>query len=169
VTVLQTSCLTEPGKIFRRTHVLYSFFIAWAVAVLLGTPVSIPLQASGQDAGRAEPQASNPNVHFEGCVFPEAALNSATPIVPSTSTAPYVLTNVKVISGVIKDEEAAKTTYTLTTATADELRSLYGKRVGVVGRVNQAGQTPTRPNLDVVSIREISGGCPTVPTLPSAP
>ena len=34
---------------------LYRSFIAWAVAVLLGTPVSIPLQASGQDVGRAEP------------------------------------------------------------------------------------------------------------------
>jgi len=49
------------------------------------------------------------------------------------------------------------------------LRSLYGKPVGVVGRVSQAGQATPRQNLDVVSIREISGGCPTVPTLPSAP
>ena len=96
---------------------LYRFLIAWAVAVLLGTPVSIQLQASGQDAGHAEPQATNPNVHFEGCIFPEAALNSATPIVPSTSTAPYVLTNVKVISGVVKDEDAAKTTSNVETST----------------------------------------------------
>lgn len=128
---------------------------SYATAALLTTAASI------------QAQSTTTMVHFEGCVFPEAALTSATPVVvPSGSTQPYLLTNVKVVSGSVTDEQASKTIYTLVKADREELRVLYGKRVGVTGRLEGGG---ARPNLEVVGIREISGGCPTLPTVPTAP
>ena len=91
----------------------------------------------------------------ESCVFPEAALTSAASIVPAASTGPYVLTNVKVISGVVTDEVASKTAYTLAKVNQDELRMLYGKRVGVTGRVSETPTPPTPPALDRVDPRDL--------------
>ena len=114
-------------------------------------------QASGQAA--TQPTM----VHFEGCLFTEPALTATTPIVvPAGTTQKWVLTNVKVIAGAINDDEAAKTTYGLNKVDGEQARSFYGKRVGVTGRVSPA--TP-RPTLEVVDLREISGGCPMLPSL----
>lgn len=102
-------------------------------------------------------------VHFEGCLFTEPALTAKTPIVvPAGVPQKWVLTSVKVIAGDIKDEEATQTTYALTKVNDERARPFYGKRVGVTGRVS-AGSP--RPNLDVVDLREISGGCPVLPSL----
>lgn len=140
-------------------------FITCAVALVLGAGVTIGIEARGQesDRSRRDAEPAGTKVHFEGCVFPDAALHSPKPviIVPAT-TQPFYLMNVKVIAGEIPDDQASKITYTPTHADADALRALYGKRVGVTGRVDAAAHA-TRPNLAVVDIREISGGCPTLP------
>jgi hypothetical protein len=119
-------------------------------------------RVAGQQPTAAQPSSGN-MVHFEGCVFTETALTSTTPVVvPAGNTQSYVLTNIKVIAGSVSADEGAKNTYAMTKADQDQLRSLYGKRVGVVGKVSPS---PKRPNLEVVSIREISGGCPTLPSV----
>ena len=100
-------------------------------------------------------------VHFEGCVFPKRALTADTPVlVPSTGVEDYLLTNIKVISGSVDAEEVAKATYKLEQVTQDRLRELNSKRVGVTGRI---GLVSVQPELQVVSIREISGTCPRLP------
>ena len=129
-----------------------------AIVILLGTGPWPPARAFNQES--ASP-ASQPNVHLEGCLFTEAGLTATAPvIIPAGSTQTYILTNAKVIAGSVSEDEVAKTTYALSYADQEELRSFHGKRVGVVGR---AAASPERPKLDVVSIREISGGCPTLP------
>ena len=42
------------------------------------------------------------------------------------------------------------------------MRSLNGKRVGVTGRVSK---TDSGARIEVVDLREISGGCSTVPNM----
>jgi hypothetical protein len=148
---------------FRRKHVSKRFLFPVAVAVLLAFTPALRA-AARQQAGSSQPASPN-NVHFEGCVFTETALTSTTAVViPVGSTQSYILTNIKVIAGTVSADEAAKNIYAMTKVDQEELRSLYGKRVGVVGKVSPS---PKRPNLEVVSIREISGGCPTLPSLPS--
>jgi hypothetical protein len=143
---------------------LKKFIILSAVAVLLAAAPGLHAGAASQQPGAASQPSSN-MVHFEGCVFTEAALTSTTPIViPVGTTQSYVLTNIKAIAGSVSADEAAKNTYALTKADQEQMRSLYGKRVGVVGKVTPA---PKRPNLEIVSIREISGGCPTMPSVSS--
>jgi hypothetical protein len=152
-------------RIFRREPVLKRSVIPCAVAALLVSAPWLQAQATGQQSGTSASQPASNMVHFEGCVFTEAALTSTTPIViPVGSTQSYVLTNIKSIAGSVPADEAAKNTYALTKIDQEEGRSLYGKRVGVVGKVSPAAK---RPNLEVVSIREISGGCPTMPSLTS--
>jgi hypothetical protein len=102
-------------------------------------------------------------VHFAGCLFTELELTATMPVVVAEGAAPtWVLTNVKEIAGSVPESEATKTIYTLTKADEAQLRTLHGKSVGVTGRI---GTGPRRPHLDVVSIREISGGCPVLPSL----
>lgn len=102
-----------------------------------------------------------PKVHFEGCVFTEAALTATKPIVVTAGThQAFVLTNVKVIAGSVPDAEASRHVYALDGTEQEALLRMNGKRVGVVGRVVNA--TP-RPKLEIISVRDISGGCPTLP------
>lgn len=144
---------------------LKRFVILFAAAVLLAAAPGLHAGAAGQQPAAAASQSSSNKVHFEGCVFTEAALTSTTPIIiPVGSTQSYVLTNIKAIAGSVSADEAAKNTYALTKADQEQMRSLYGKRVGVVGIVTPAAK---RPNLEIVSIREISGGCPTMPSVSS--
>lgn len=136
--------------------------VTGTVVALFGAAIAGQAHTRASQGGHSA-ASSNAMVHVEGCVFPEAALTATKPvIVPAGTTQTYVLTNVKLIAGSIKEDEATKTTYTLAKGDQDQLRSLNGKRVGVVGHVAQAAN---RPGLSIVSIREISGGCPTLPTL----
>jgi hypothetical protein len=133
----------------------------FALAALLGAVLagSAPLIAQQPGAAKSE-QSGSTMVHVEGCLFTESAINAPAPVVVSAgSTQTWILTDVRVISGSISQDEAAKTIYTLTKGDPDLLRSWNGKRVGVTGRV---GSGSPRPNLEVVSIRDISGGCPTL-------
>jgi hypothetical protein len=132
-----------------------------AVAVLLGGAPWLQAQAPAQELSSASGSPSNTSVHLEGCLFTEAGLSATTPIIiPAGSTQTYILTNGKVIAGSVSDEEAATTHYQLSYGNQAELRSFHGRRVGVVGRV---AATPKGKSLEVVSIREISGGCPAMP------
>jgi hypothetical protein len=141
--------------------VLKKSLAPFAVVVLLGTGSWVQARAFNQESSASTAQSSTANIHVEGCLFTEAGLASGTPvIIPAGSTQSYVLTNTKLIAGSISEEEAAKTIYVLSQGNQDELRSFHTKRVGVVGR---AGSGSDRPRLDIVSIREISGGCPTLP------
>lgn len=135
--------------------------VASAVAVVLGSGLAVQARASAQQPAPSTPPAGT-MVHFEGCLFTETALTANPPIL----TAPignqtYVLTAAKLIAGAIPEDEVAKTVYALDKVEQGDLRALYGKRVGVTGRVTQ---TPTRPRIDVVDLREISGGCPAIPS-----
>lgn len=126
-----------------------------------------PLLTSGPNPpapqAAAQPATQPTMVHFEGCLFTESSLTATMPIVvPAGTTQKWVLTHVKVISGAIGDDEASRTTYALNKMEPELGRSFYGKRVGVTGRVSPA--TP-RPTLEVVDLREISGGCPVLPSL----
>jgi hypothetical protein len=144
--------------------VLKRSLIPWIVAVLIAAAPAFQTRASLQEPSAASAQR-NTMLHLEGCLFTETALTSTTPIVvPAGSTQSYVLTQTKKISGAVSDEEVAKTTYGLDKADQEQLRLLYGKRVGVTGHVRP---DPKRPKIDVVSIREISGGCPVLPNLPT--
>ncbi len=139
-------------------------FVPYAVALACGLGLTMGVQATSQESGRpdGEAQPAGTMVHVEGCVYPEAALSSSMPVVvPPGSAQPFFLMDVKVISGDITAEKAAKTTYTLK-ADTEELRRLYGKRAGVTGRVDLASSA-AKPELSVVNLREISGGCPTLP------
>ena len=132
-----------------------------AVAVLLGGAPWLQAQAPAQESSSASGSPSNTSVHLEGCLFTEAGLSATAPIIiPAGSTQTYILTNGKVIAGSVSDEEAAKTNYQLSYGNQEEMRSFHGRRVGVVGRV---AETPKGKSLEVVSIREISGGCPATP------
>ena len=75
----------------------------------------------------------------------------------------WVLTSVKVIAGQLKDTDVAKQVYLLNKVDQTQAQAFYGKRVGVVGHV---GAGATHPTLEVISMREISGGCPVLPNLP---
>lgn len=106
-----------------------------------------------------------PSVHVEGCLFTEQELTAPAPLVVTSETAyAWILTNVKPIAGPLTEDDAAKTIYAIGKLDQAQLRSFHSKRVGVVGRV---GPGSPRPTLDVVSIREISGGCPTLPRVMS--
>ena len=132
-----------------------------AVAVLLGGAPWLQAQAPAQESSSSSAATPNTSVHLEGCLFTEAGLSATAPvIIPAGSTQTYILTNGKVIAGSVSDDEVAETNYHLSSANQEELRSFHGRRVGVVGRV--AG-TPKGKSLEVVSIREISGGCPAMP------
>ena len=132
--------------------------IAYAGVVILAAGHGVQLRALGQQP------APGTMVHFEGCLFTESALMASTPIlVAPAGTQTYVLTDAKHLAGKVSEEEVAKTIYTLDKVDQAEMRANYGKRVGVVG--NLAGGAP-RPKLEVASIREISGGCPAIPTKP---
>lgn len=144
-------------------------FIPYAVVAMLGAGAWLPAGLSGQESGAPRqsqataPVSSNPMVHLEGCVFVPEALDSPTPVSIVTGRSyTYLLTHGKVISGPLTDEVVGRTTYLLDKVAQDELRGYYGKRVGVTGRV---GSEPVRPKLEVVSIREVSGGCPVLPRL----
>jgi hypothetical protein len=138
---------------------------SFAFAVLLGASPWVQARASVQEPNAAASAQANTMIHLEGCVFTETALTATTPVViPAGTTQAYVLTHTKKISGSQPDDEVAKTIYALDKIDQDQLRALYGKRVGVTGRVKTA---PKRPQIEVVSIREISGGCPVLPSLPS--
>ena len=144
------------------------FFSSVAAAALVAALPTVHAEStptspatSAQTATQQPAQATM--VHFEGCLFTEPALTATVPIVvPAGVPQKWVLTNVKVVAGDVKDEEAGRTTYGLATVKDDQARSFYSKRVGVTGRV--AAGTP-RPTLSVVDLREISGGCPTLPSL----
>ncbi|MFN7917896.1 MAG: hypothetical protein U0Q55_21290 [Vicinamibacterales bacterium] len=135
-----------------------------AALLLTAASSSTPLaQESGMPrSSRADTQPST-MVHFEGCLFTETALTSPTPVVvPMGSAQTWVLTHVKPISGDVKEDDASKTTYGVAQAEQEQLRLLNGKRVGVTGRITQGD---ARPMLNVVSLREITGGCPVLPHL----
>lgn len=132
-----------------------------AVAVLLGGAPWLQAQAPAQESSSSSGTPSNTTVHLEGCLFTEAGLSAAAPvIIPAGSTQTYILTNGKVIAGSVSEDEVARTTYQLSYGNQAELRSFHGRRVGVVGRV---ASSPKGKRLEVVSIREISGGCPAIP------
>lgn len=138
-------------------------FIPCAVAVLLGAGLLSESRAWGQEPRPNESPAAGAMVHFAGCLFTEPELTATMPVVVAEgSTHDWVLTHVKEIAGSVPEAEAAKTIYTLTKADQAQLRALHGKSVGVTGRI---GAGPKRPHLEVVSIREISGGCPVLPSL----
>jgi hypothetical protein len=102
-------------------------------------------------------------VHFEGCLYTEKAVSSKQPAtVPPVGTDTYVIINAKLISGAVSEEEVAKTAYTLEKADQEQMRSLNGKRVGVTGHVSK---TDSGARIEVVDLREISGGCSTVPNM----
>lgn len=138
---------------------LKSALIPFAVAALLFA-AGLPIQGRtvfAEELVRVEVQEPRPVVHLEGCVFTESSLTGTVPdTISAGSVLAYVLTQVKVISGAVPADVAAKTTYSLKDVDQDRMRSLYRKRVGVTGRT---GTGSDRPDLDVVSIREISGGC----------
>lgn len=142
---------------------LKRLLVTTAVAVFLG----FGLAAEAQQSAIPESQATEPRettagskIHLEGCLYPERALSAAKPvIVPAGSVEPYVLTDTKHISGEPRSDEAR--VFALHEVAPDRLRALNGKRVGVTGRV--AEQTGM-PALHVISLREIVGACPAVPT-----
>ena len=130
------------------------------LAVLL-VPSQLRPSALAQQPNASPPQASNTMVHFEGCLYTEQAVASKQAVMP-TGTQTYVLINAKLIAGAVSEEEVAKTSYTVDKAEPELLRSLFGKRVGVTGRISK---TDSRTRIEVVDLREISGGCPTIPGL----
>ncbi len=138
------------------------------VATLLVTGLAVsPLVSSRLAAQATKPAASataSASVHFEGCLFTEPALTATMPVmVPAGVPQTWVLTGVKVIAGQLKDADVAKQVYVLNKVDQTQAQAFNGKRVGVVGRV---GAGATHPTLEVISIREISGGCPVLPNLP---
>ncbi len=140
--------------------------VSYAGVVVLAAGFGVQLRAFGQQPASSAPPTSGAMVHFEGCVFTESALTASPPVLMAPSgTQTYVLTDAKHIAGKVSEEEVAKTIYTLDKVDQAEMRSNYGKRVGVVGNV--ASGSP-RPKLEVASIREISGGCPAVPAKPQS-
>lgn len=138
--------------------------VACVITAGLGLMPFATLQADTQGQKPAASSSSPITVHFEGCLFTEPALTATMPIVvPSGVPQTWVLTGAKVIAGPMKDADVEKQIYVLTTVEQDQARAFYGKRVGIVGRV---GKGATHPTLDVISIRDISGGCPVLPNLP---
>jgi hypothetical protein len=143
--------------------VLKRSLVPLSVAVLLGAAPWFQARAFLQEAKAQPPAQDNSMIHLEGCVFTETALTATMPIViPANGSQSYILTHTKLIAGSMSAEEVAKTTYALDKVDQEQLRSVYGKRVGVTGRVRTA---PTRPKIEIVSVREISGGCPVLPSL----
>ena len=139
-------------------------FICGTVVALYGAVLAGQVRVAAQEPA-AKSQSSNTSVHVEGCVFTQEELTAKMPaVVPVGSTQTYILTDLTVIAGALSADDAAKTIYTLTKGDQEELRSFHGKRVGVVGRT---GPGTPRPTLEVVSIRDISGGCPTLPRVAS--
>lgn len=139
--------------------------IAGAAALLLAAASSTFTLASEAGLPRSSPADTQPatKVHVEGCVFTESALTATKPVVVTMgSQHAWVLTQVKPIAGDLKEDVASKTTYGVTLADQDQLLLLNGKRVGVVGHITSGA---VRPMLNVISIREISGGCPVLPSL----
>lgn len=139
--------------------------ISGAAALLLAAASSTFTQAQESGLPRSSRADTQPStmVHVEGCVFTESALTATMPVVVAMgSEQTWVLTHVKPISGDLKDDEASKTIYGVAQAEQEQLRLLNGKRVGVTGRITSG---TARPMLNVVSIREISGGCPVLPSL----
>lgn len=105
-------------------------------------------------AGATPAAAEGTMVHIEGCLFPEGG-----PAVRAQVDDDYNLTVTKLIAG---PEDATETGRTLRLSEADgkQLRDLSGKKVGVTGRVRDgSGQG----ELAVTSIREIVGGCTSMP------
>lgn len=142
---------------------LKRLLVTTAVAVFLGFGLAAEAQQSAipeSQATESGDSTAGSKIHLEGCLFPERALSAAKPvIVPAGSVEQYVLTDTEHISGEAPSGEA--TVYELHEVAQDRLRALNGKRVGVTGRVeDQTGM----PALRVISLREIVGACPAVPT-----
>ena len=139
-------------------------FICGVVVALCGAVLAAQVRLAAQEPA-ATSQSSNTSVHVEGCVFTQQELTATSPaVIPVGSTQTYILTDLRVIAGALSADDAAKTNYTLTKGDQEQLRSFHGKRVGVVGRT---GPGTPRPTLEVVSIRDISGGCPALPKVAS--
>ncbi len=138
-------------------------FVAFAFAAGLGLVPYATLHADTQGQKPPVTSPASTTVHFEGCLFTEPSLTATTPIVvPAGVPQTWVLTGVKVIAGAMSDADVAKRTFTLAKVDDPLVHTFYGKRVGVVGRV---GAPTEHPTLEVISIREISGGCPVLPSL----
>ena len=95
--------------------------------------------------------AESPNVHLEGCVYYEETMSTQRPG-SSDGTLSYILTDTKILAGSANESAILK----LEAVDERSTRTLVGKRVGVTGRVDDADGMP---ELRVVSIREIVGGC----------
>ncbi|MFN7982538.1 MAG: hypothetical protein U0Q11_11825 [Vicinamibacterales bacterium] len=140
-----------------------------AASLIVTGLVASPMLSSRVAAQAAKPAApatasTSTSVHFEGCLFTEPALTATMPlVVPAGVPQTWVLTSVKVIAGQLKDADVAKQVYLLNKVDQTQAQAFYGKRVGVVGHV---GAGATHPTLEVISMREISGGCPVLPNLP---
>lgn len=138
--------------------------VACVITAGLGLVPFATLHADTQDQKPVASASAPTTVHFEGCLFTEPALTATMPIVvPAGVPQTWVLTGVKVIAGPMKDADVEKQTFVLTKVEQDQVHAFSGKRVGVVGRVESG---PTHPTLEVISIRDISGGCPVLPNLP---
>jgi hypothetical protein len=140
--------------------VLKKTLIVSAAVLCLGASLASQTPSNAAQESRATTTASTsgPNLHLEGCVFPERALTSATPVpVPAGSVDRYVLTNTKIIAG---SDATEGSMFKLDEVAQDRLRDLSGKRVGVTGRSEGASDGAA---LRVTSIREIVGTCPPTP------
>ena len=144
---------------------LNRFAIAGTVAFSLSVAVAANAQRSVASAPQpsTSPQTSDAErkVHLEGCVFPKRALQTTAPIiVPQGSNEDYILSDPKVISAspgvTVPDGKIFK----LDRVASETLRALIGQRVGVTARVDEK---PGLSELQVIGIREISGGCPVAP------
>ena len=138
-------------------------FISCAAAVLL----SVGLGAKAQQNPAEEPQkttqvsTAGTIVHLEGCVFPKRAMSTMKPVIAPVGSEDYVLTHTKVVAGTGgAATESDGSAFKLEQVSQERLRALIGKRVGVTGRI---GDEPELPEFQVISIREISGSCPSTP------
>lgn len=129
----------------------------------------IPLAAAAQPSRTAKPQdktathsaAPATTVHLEGCVFPMRAMAATRRVVPLLTPEDYVLTNTKVIAAAAGVEVPPDRIFKLEEVAQERLRELNGERVGVTGRIEEK---PDMPQLQVTSIRMITGECPVVPS-----
>jgi hypothetical protein len=86
-------------------------------------------------------------------------------VVPAGVAEDYFLTNTRVIAASADAGDYGDRTFQVGQVAQERLRALTGKRVGVTGHVSGK---PDLLQLQVVSIREISGGCPALPTPPQS-
>lgn len=135
--------------------------VAFSCAVGLRADAQRGAPPAGQDGTAPATAVNEKKVNLEACVFPKRALSSKAPVtVSAESVEDYVVTDTHVISASPGLPALEGRVFKVNGVDQAELRKLIGKRAGVSARLDD---TPSMPELQVISMGETTGLCPVVP------